>query len=484
VTLSNTRLATLRESATHLIEYPYGCAEQVVSGLIPWLLLDDLKPVMPQLADSAGDANVAIQKGFDLLFSMQTAGGGIAYWPGGGESSLFASAYAAVACSLAGGRGNFQLPAGHDSLLDFLSGQLRGVPNAGRHIPHEDRALALFALAVSGRGEPAYHEEMFKRRKELTGEARAWLAMAVLGTNGPRKMVETLLDPKVTSPDAVSWFGGPARERAVQLFAWTLHKPKAPEIAKLVKELLGYRRNGHWGTTQQNAWALMALARYYTASEKGSPDVNATLVAAGREFPVALDAQTLTTSHGFDFAPDRPLGPLAAVNPPRGKLFGETLFVVRPLVAKQPAQNRGYAVSRIYQKLGDDGGLQEASDLKVGDRLVVTLRIETARPGHFVAIDDPLPAILEAVNPAFKSRAVGDGPQDQDWVSDHREMRADRVLYFCDHLAPGSYTFRYLARVRMAGTVHAGPTKAGEMYRPERFGLGEAVMLNSRPSNE
>ena len=169
------------------------------------------------------------------------------------------------------------------------------------------------------------------------------------------------------------------------------------------------------------------------------------------------------------------------MNPPRGKLFGETLFVVRPLVAKQPAQNRGYAVSRTYQKLGDDGGLQEATDLKVGDRLVVTLRIETARPGHFVAIDDPLPAILEAVNPAFKSRAVGGEAQDQDWVSDHREMRADRVLYFCDHLAPGSYTFRYLARVRMAGTVHAGPTKVEEMYRPERFGLGEAVMLKSQP---
>ena len=58
------------------------------------------------------------------------------------------------------------------------------------------------------------------------------------------------------------------------------------------------------------------------------------------------------------------------------------------------------------------------------------------------------------------------------------------VVYFCDHLAPGSYTFRYLARVRMAGTVHAGPTKAEEMYRPERFGLGESVMLKSRPSNE
>jgi uncharacterized protein YfaS (alpha-2-macroglobulin family) len=484
VSLSNTRLATLRESATHLMEYPYGCAEQVVSGLIPWILLQDLKPVMPQLADSAGDANVAIQLGLDRLFAMQTPGGGIAYWPGGTQSSLFASAYAAVACSLVSGREGTRLPVGHEALLDFLSGQLRGVPGAGRHVSHEDRALALFALALSGRGEPAYHEDLFKRRKELSGEARAWLAMAVLGTDGPKKMVETLLDPKVTSPDVVSWFGGPARERAVQLFAWTFHKAKSPEVAKLVKELLGYRRNGHWGTTQQNAWALMALARYYVVSEQGSPDVNATLVAAGREFPVALNTQTLTTSHGFDFAPERPLGPLAAINPPRGKLFSETLFVVRPLVVKQPAQNRGYAVSRTYQKLGDDGGLQDTSALKVGDRLVVTLRIETLRPGHFVAIDDPLPAILEAVNPAFKSRAVGGETQEQDWVSDHREMRADRVVYFCDHLAPGSYTFRYLARVRMAGTVHAGPTKAEEMYRPERFGLGEAVVLTSKPASE
>lgn len=484
VTLSNTRLSSLRESATHLMEYPYGCAEQVVSGLIPWLLLDELKPVMPQLADSAGDANVSIQKGFDRLFSMQAPDGGIAYWPGGNRSSLFSSAYAAVACSLVGKRDDVQLPGGHGALLDFLSGQLRGTPNAGRHVSHEDRALALFALALSGRAEPAYHEDLFKRRKELSGEARAWLAMAILGADGPKKMVETLLDPKVTAPDAVSWFGGPARERAVQLFAWTLYKPKAPEVAKLVKELLGFRQNGHWGTTQQNAWALMALAGYYTSSEKGSPDVNATLVAAGREFPVALNAQTLAASHGFAFAPDRPLGPLSAINPPRGKLFGETLFVVRPLVAKQPAQNRGYAVSRTYQKLGDDGGLQDTTHLKVGDRVVVTLRIETARPGHFVAIDDPLPAILEAVNPTFKSRAVGGDTQDHDWVSDHRETRADRVLYFCDHLSPGSYTFRYLARVRMAGTVHAGPTKVEEMYRPERFGLGEAIMLKSRPANE
>ncbi|MFM8719393.1 MAG: hypothetical protein ACKOFH_07680 [Chthoniobacterales bacterium] len=36
----------------------------------------------------------------------------------------------------------------------------------------------------------------------------------------------------------------------------------------------------------------------------------------------------------------------------------------------------------------------------MGDRVIVTLRVESTRPAHFVAIDDPLPSVLEAVNPA------------------------------------------------------------------------------------
>lgn len=479
VTLSNTRLASLRESAGQLLEYPYGCAEQTVSALIPWALLPELKPVLPDLTKNPGEANVAIQKGLDLLFSMQTPGGGIAYWPGGREPSLFASAYAALACALLDGRAEVMLPAGHAALLDYLSEQLRGSGTPRGTGSPEDRTLALYALAAAGRAEPAYHEELFNRRKELSGEARAWLALAVHTAKGPAKMIDTLLDPKVTAPEAVSWFGGPARERAIQLLAWSRHRPKAPEVGRLVKELLGYRQNGHWGTTQQNAWALLALARYYAAAEQGSPEVGATLAAAGREIPIQLNTTQTTETRGFDFTPDHPLGPLTALHPAGGKLFGETRFIVRPPVAKQPPQNRGYAVNRSYQKLGDDGELREAADLKVGDRVIVTLRVETARPGHFVAIDDPLPAIFEAVNPAFKSRGIAGQTQEEEWVSDHRETRADRVLYFCDHLPPGSYAFRYLARVRMAGSAQAGPTKVEEMYRPERFGLGEAATLVS-----
>ena len=112
----------------------------------------------------------------------------------------------------------------------------------------------------------------------------------------------------------------------------------------------------------------------------------------------------------------------------------------------------------------------------------MTLRLETTRPAHFVAIDDPLPSILEAVNPAFVSRGVGGTEGTTPWLVSHREVRSDRVLYFCDALPPGSFTFEYLARVRMAGEVTAGATKAEAMYRPERFGLGEIGRLTSRPA--
>ncbi len=518
VTVSNTRLASLRESADRLLTYPYGCAEQTVSSLIPWLVWNDLRPVMPDLGKSDAAVRDAIDKGLDRLFTMQTEDGGIAMWPGGREPSPFISAYAALACSLlqklpahpGDAAGTAKVPPRVEALLKFLSERLReteatraepaksvrsGSPAEDRAAPpahafsaiHDEGALgecalSLWALAAAGRAEPAYHEELFRRRRELSSESRGFLALAVIEAAGPPKMVDELLSPRVPAPEAFSWFGGPARERAIQLLAWSRHEPKNAEVARLVKELLSFRANGHWGTTQGNAWALLALSRTYAATERGAkPATGGALVVRGLELPFSLSSGKPATTRAFSTSPQEPLESLAARNPAKGALFGETRWIVRPPVAAQPRQDRGYAVSRAYRKLADDGSFADATDLKVGDRVLVSLRVETPRPGHFVAIDDPLPAILEGVNPAFQSRVVAGGEGlARDWAADHREMRKDRVLYFCDHLPAGAFTFSYLARVRSAGAVTAGAPKVEEMYRPERFGLGETAKLEAK----
>ncbi|MEA3207285.1 MAG: alpha-2-macroglobulin [Chthoniobacter sp.] len=475
VTLSNTRLSSLRETATDLLEYPYGCAEQTVSALVPWIVMKDLGPVLPDLVKNKEDVRKAIRAGVDKIFALQTPGGGLAYWPGGREAELFPSAYAVLVLALLEKQGE-ELPPGWAKLLEYVSGKLRGEDTKRAAFALDDSALAVFALATAGKAEPAYHEQLYALRGQLSLEARALLALAVIEAKGPANMVAKLLDPRAAAPEAFTWFGSATRERGVRLMAWSRLQPNDPEVGRLVKELLASRVNGHWRTTQENAWAMLALSRYYRTIEREVKPVEGALAKAGVAVPFALTKTQLTKTVNFAFDGARPLGALSVENPRRSNLYGEANFVVRPPVAAQPRQDRGYAVSRSYRKIAADGSLGEAADLRVGDRVLVTLRLETPRPGHFVAIDDPLPAILEAINPEF--RGPGEGIEGD--RADYREIRADRVLYFCDHLPAGAFTFRYLARVRTAGKVTAPAAKAEEMYRPERFGLSATAQLESR----
>jgi uncharacterized protein YfaS (alpha-2-macroglobulin family) len=153
---------------------------------------------------------------------------------------------------------------------------------------------------------------------------------------------------------------------------------------------------------------------------------------------------------------------------------------VRPKLIAQPAQNRGYTITRRYAKLGDDGKLSAAENLRVGDRVLVTLDIAVPRRATYVAVSDPLPGVFEALNPAFKSQEVVAGETlGTEWVSDYKELRTDRALFFADLLYPGQYTLRYLARVISAGDVIAPSAKVEEMYHPERMGTTETTQVHT-----
>ncbi|HEV7403472.1 MAG TPA: MG2 domain-containing protein [Chthoniobacteraceae bacterium] len=485
VTLSNTRLASLRESSQALLEYPYGCAEQTVSTMIPWIVSRDFGTIMPALADEKAFEE-AIGRAGDKLAAMKTESGGLAYWPGGSTPDLAVSAYAALAMSLIVkhvGR-EAEMP---EELLKYLSESLRTANHLNSRVSPDDIALTLYALANAGKAEPAYHETLFQKRTQLTSEGRALLACAIMDAKLPKVAklnpapIEALLDPRAPSPECTCWWGSATRERAIRLLAWTKFRPQDKETTRLTQEVLAARVSGAWRTTQENAWALLALSKYFAAVEGTVKPVSGTLARQAEEKPFALTPEIMTSKAKYDFTAAAGLGKLTVANPQTRPLYGDVRFTVEPPVAIQPRQNRGYGVTRAYYKIGDDGALTEAKDLLVGDRVVVLLKLENQAPGHFVAIDDPLPAIFEAVNPEFKSQQVGG--QDaggQDWHSDYREMRAERVLYFCDHLPAGAHTFRYLARVRSAGRVMAPSTKVEEMYRPERFGLAEGSILESK----
>jgi alpha-2-macroglobulin len=496
VSVGNTRLVGLETSASYLLEYPYGCAEQTSSALVPWLL-PALQPVLPAVRERMADAPQVIREGFAKLLDFRTTGGGIGMWPGSGDASHFATAWTAIVWAQAAQSG-ISTPPFPDATLDWLAQSLRQEPRDSDPAAWTQRALTLFALSLHGKAQPAYAETMLQRAGLLPQDARSLLALALVAHKEEEGAAERgqaaagLLRARSSVDAGFDPFADANRSQAIRLLALVSVIPDSAEIAPTVAELLAARRQGQWGNTQSNAWALMALNLYREVIEVGkgnaSPVADAsggakgTIEGPGRNVPVQLPgaATAAVMAEAFEWPGPDDSGKLALQNPQNAKWFAEASFAITPPLGIQPPQNRGFGVTRTIRKIAPDGSLGAAENLRVGDRVLVTLELENSQPASFVALVDPLPAIFEALNPDFRPERAGVLPAGAEFANaDFREILAGEVRFFTDRLAPGRHTFSYLARVRQAGTAIAPGTRVEEMYRPERFGLGAAETLEA-----
>jgi uncharacterized protein YfaS (alpha-2-macroglobulin family) len=481
VNIANTRLIELGEAASQLLHYPYGCAEQTGSSLLPWIVLRDTTSPVPLLNHSTNDVEAAIRAGVARLFTMQTRSGGLGYWPQSKEPMLWASAYGGMVLALAQRHGVVVPKEDFASLLNYLQQQLRSVSGDDANLG--DYCLGLYALALAGRAEPAYHEKLYSLREKLGAEDRALLALAVAESQGPTQMIGQLLRSGSASHRRLeASFGCPAREEAIRLLAWIRFQPADLTVDRFVDDLMRDQKQAHWGTTQGDAWSLLALTEYARQVEGRLQPAEGQLKWGGQSVSFRLDnrtnifTQTLATTNLTGEG-------LILINTTTNRLYTSVLVETRPPVAQQPRQDQGFGLQRRYERLDDDNHPRDAHGLRVGDRVLVTLDLAVHEASRYVAVDDALPSILEAVNPEFKTQEAGPrgaaADNDAEWLSSFREIRKDRCLYFADWIGPGNYTIRYVARVRATGTVTVPPAKIEEMYHPERYGLSGTQTMSS-----
>jgi alpha-2-macroglobulin len=481
VDVANTRVIELRESLRYLLHYPYGCVEQTTSSLLPWLMVRDLRATLPELAKTDAEIADAVNRGVNLLMSMQTSAGGLSFWPGGREPTLWGSAYGGLALAVAQ-KQKFSVPEAETKrLFGYLSGQLRGMAKDATGYGLSSQCLAVYTLAIAGQPEPAYHDLLFQKRAKLSAEDRALVALAVIESKGPKAMIDELLRAP-TSSDAYidQFFGSVARENALHLLAWTLHEPRSPRVDELAVELFRRRSNGHWSTTQANAWSLLSLSSYLRQVETGDKNATGQISWDKATAPFSVSNDKPLATAAFPIVSKTAAEPIR-VSKSGGQIFSEVTVEARPKLIERPRQDRGYSITRRYSKLGDDGRLSAAENLRVGDRVLVTLDADVRRRATYLAVEDPLPGVFEAINPAFKSQEVVAGETlGTEWVSDYHELREDRAVFFADLLYPGRYTLRYLARVISAGNAIAASAKIEEMYHPERFGTTETAHVTTQ----
>ncbi|MEZ4475094.1 MAG: alpha-2-macroglobulin family protein [bacterium] len=507
ITLAGSALTGLGDAAEYLVEYPYGCLEQQSSRLVPFVALQQLlqQQEVPWLGGRQPAEVVATA--IRAVAAMQRPDGGFGYWPDSERSHFWATAWATVAVHAAGAAGYPTAPVQLAKAAEYLKKGLDAPTGLGL----EERAFALYTLARIGAPERGHARDLFGQRAGLAlfGKALLTSALVAAGEDGrAHTVLDELLNAAQVTPAAVHFaeadggthaplFSSDLRTTAMALQALLAVNPEHVYVGPVVRYLLDARKaGGGYRSTQDAAWALLALADYARLSEPAQPDLQASVDLAGKNLAnhhfISAGQPALTTVVP---TAELPAGesPLKFKAQGVGRLYyGARLRFAPKVMPTEPADD-GLVVQRWYTAADGTERLRAVTE---GTMVRVHLRVATHQERFYLAIEDPLPAGLEPVDPGLRTSARArtapeaeggglDGHVDP-WFSPFNtvEMRDDRVLLFADHLPPGVYSYSYTARATTAGTFALPPARAEAMYRPEISGRSDGGTFWIHPAAE
>ena len=516
ITTSSTALQALTDAVIQLSRTPYQCSEQLSSRLLAIAALRDVLDAFDAegLPDKAA-LEAQVVHDIDLLVSRQRGDGGIGLWKRHERWEWpYVTLHAMHALVRAEKKG-FAVPA--DTMRRGM-GWLRDVE---RHIPSTygpatRRAIRAYALHVRQlQGQPDARKAralLAEASLEEHGlEVQGWL-LPTLHDAGDTTSVDAILrfwENRATETASGATFTTSYGEGAyllmhsrrrtdgILLEALIAVRPHSDLVPKIVRALLAHRVRGAWGSTQDNAFVLLALDRYFSVYESVTPDfVARAWLGEGFAGEHAFEGRTTERARidvpmawlVEDAAPQDLV--LAKEGP--GRLYYRLGLRYAPKDLELAPADRGFVVERRYESVDEDGDVSRDADgtwrIGAGARVRVRVTMVADARRHHVALVDPMPAGLEAINPELAT--TGDLPPDPQsdtqgapwrwwwgpWY-EHDNLRDERAEAFTSLLHAGVYEYTYLARATTPGHFVVPPPKAEEMYEPETFGRGASARV-------
>ena len=519
--------AGVESGLDYLDHYPYASSEQTVSRFLPnavtYRLFKQLG-VEDQALKAALERNLA--SGLQRLYSLQQLDGGWGWW-GTDESQPYLTAYVVQGLLEARKAGYGVDQKVLDGGIAYLEGALQNQEPRTKNretVPGlqlsdlNTRAYVLFVLNEAGQPDRGRTIALYEQRAQLAVYGRAYLLMTLKALGGEDGRVRTLVSDLMSSAilrtadahweerGADPWtMSSDPRTTALALQALVRADPNNFLLPNAVRYLMSLRDQGHWQTTQESAQALIALAEY--VAQSGELDANYTyraslddrvlregtvnrdnlknpvsIVVALADLKSTNDQRPTTNDQGQPSPSAGARSSLVIEKNGQGRLYYTLrMRYYQDAAAVQPL-DQGLALSRDYVAV-DTTTLTPTGQLitqaKVGDVVQVRLTLNVPADVHYLAVEDMLPAGLEALDTSLKTVAslAGDpvltdasaGRPDW-WYFSQTEIHDNRVALFATDLPKGTYHYTYLARATTAGSFQTLPATAYQMYAPEVFG--------------
>ncbi len=191
-------------------------------------------------------------------------------------------------------------------------------------------------------------------------------------------------------------------------------QPENPAIPALIQQLADSGGRGQWRSTQDAAFAVMAIGRYLRQARSASPYGKAELWRGDGLLAAADAGKTIA----FRADPALAARFFAGVSADSGRAFDVKItgdnkaqayvsWVQSGVpLAPPPDQDQGMKVRRRY--LNEDGSPVAGASIRTGQLLRVELTVEAAPNTENLVIEDLLPAGLEIENPNLKTSAASE----------------------------------------------------------------------------
>lgn len=535
VTTSSTQLQELTDAFIYLSNYPYACSEQISSRMISTAAMRDvLSAFKAKDMPSAAELEKFFARDIEILQSRQRNDGSFGLWKRDREryEYPFLTVHVAHALALAKAKG-YKVP---DEMLNRTKPFLKDIEKQFKgewyvnspEVRWTISAYTLYVRDMMGDRDVAKAKKLLAEAtiEKMPFEALGWVLSVIANDPGSQVEVQAivrhLLNRTTETAGAANfvtnyrdggWLIMASNRRAdgvllealikvgqAQASDATIKTASNDLIPKLVRGLLAHRTKGHWGSTQDNVFILLAMDKYFAAFEKVTPDF-VTRVWLGSTYAGEQTFKGRSTDSNVLNIPMSYLteqggtSNLILDKQGAGRLYYRIGMKYAPKNLKLEPADYGFTVLRKYEAVDDKDDVKQNADgswtIKSGARVRVRLTMVAQARRYHVALVDQLPAGLEILNPELAtteaipadtgagntsvaevgSRSYGRNYYwwRMNWF-EHQNFRDERAEAFTSLLWEGVYNYTYVTRATTPGQFVVPPAKAEEMYAPETFG--------------
>lgn len=511
--LSPSLALSLLDDLETLIDYPYGCVEQIMSRLLPSAAASIVYNELGIPNPKQSELPEIMARGVKLLSALQNSSGGWT-WYGAGEVNEHISAYVLSGLILVLEAG-FDVPqTTMDNGFAYLEGVLTTVQD------DDVRAFILYVLSRAGRGDVAATQALVAKSKQLDSFSLSVLIQTLVkeGDSGSADQVldqlltrvrETASEAYLPADSALDWYhwktmASDEKNTAAAISALSLLRPESEVLPKMVRWLLNQRRGSNyysgagWKDTHATASAVLGLLDYIQVSRE---------LEANYRYAIHLNGGEVGSGQ---ITPENFTQPIEPLTIPGDQLrFGQnelilsrtegngTLYATGALrlqlyydqFEEATEADLGLKVSRTYYHAGTRQAVN-TDQINVGDRIDVEVAVESESETSYVLVTSPIPAGTEVINDG-----VGTSPfwyDDWYWYDysySYKDIRTDKVDFFAPQLSRGTHIFRYVLRATRPGVFSTLPAEAYPMYEDvlwgrsasEQFRIDEELLVE-RPA--